>query len=292
MRGEVEERVLRALAAESLTKIGYLRQLVGRMKIRAAVAYLVTAVDNGVPVLAFGWYQQVVKGVVAGLKKNGVRVGLVDGGMSSEEKQKVNDAFEAGQLDVVVGSKALAVGASYPRAQEVLFIERFWTPADEMQAEDRAHRATTKHPVVVSFLHLNGTVDERVRAIVDRKRHLVSAVLGGADVSFDATGVREVLSDYLGTRPFEPEEDTPTRVAPVAPSKPSVSKADVVALSFARKDWTPRNAVEWAKISGWRPDRIREVRGRLILDVGKAKRGVAYRAVKLGSGVTAIVPRR
>lgn len=291
MRASMEDRVLRALAAESLTKIGYLRQLAGRMKIRAAVRYLVTAAENQIPTLAFGWYQDVIHPILAGLKKAGVRAALVDGSLSSEEKQAVNDAFEAGRLDVVVGSKALAVGASYPRAQEVLFVERYWTPADESQAEDRAHRATTKHPILVSLLHLNGTVDDKIRSIIDRKRRLTTAVLGGGAVDFSETGsILDVLSDFLGARPqvdYEPPPEAPSRTTK---QKKAVPRKAVVALSFAVKEWTPKAALQWAKISGWTPGKVRNVRGRLVVDVGPSVRGVQYRAVRLAPGVTAIVP--
>lgn len=289
---DAAERVDRALAAEALAKLGYLRQLTGRSKVSAATEYLRQAAENGVPILAFAYFSEVIAEIRAGLEAEGVRVAVVDGSLSPTQKQAVNDAFERGEVDVVIGSSALLTGASYPRAQEVLFVERYWTPADEMQAEDRAHRITSRHPILVSYLHANATVDDRVREILADKRRLYERMLATGKIEPIEDSAHAVLADFLGRRPLPVAPDV--RRAPAAAAKakrPPVTRDDVVALSFDSARWSRREATEWATVSGWRGE-VAGTRGRWILRVRRPIRGLQYHAVRLAPGVSAIVPRR
>lgn len=289
---DAEQRIDRALAAEALAKLQYLRQLTGRSKIAAATEYLRQAADNGVPVLAFAYFSEVIGEIREGLIASGVRVAVVDGSLSPPQKQAVNDAFERGEIDVVLGSSALLTGASYPRAQEVLFVERYWTPADEMQAEDRAHRITSKHPILISYLHANRTVDDRVRKILADKRKLYEKMLSTGKIEPLEDSADAVLADFLGRRPVPVAPDH-RRVSASAPKtkRPPIARSDVVALSFDGERWTRREATEWATVSGWRGE-ITEAKGRYILRVRRPIRGLRYVAIRLAPGVSAIVPRR
>lgn len=288
---DAEERVRRALSIEALARIGYLRQLTGRSKINAAVEYLTQAVENGVPVLAFAHHHEVVEGVRAGLNAAGIKVAVVDGSLTPSQKQAVNDNFESGVIDAVIGSSALLTGASYPRAQEVVFIERYWTPADEMQAESRAHRITSKHPILVSFLHARGTVDERVKTILSKKRVLYEKMLNTGKMETTEEPIVDVLADYLGHRPIAPAPDIIRATNPTKAKRPPITRDDVVAVSFDRQRWTLSEAQTWASNSGWRGS-VEPVGARWVLRVRRPTRGLNYRAVKIADGVSAIVPRR
>lgn len=289
---DAEARVDRALAAEALAKLGYLRQLTGRSKVSAAIEYLRQAAENGVPILAFAYFSEVIEDIRAGLQAADVRVVVVDGTLSPNQKQAANDAFERGEVDVVIGSSALLTGASYPRAQEVLFVERYWTPADEMQAEDRAHRITSRHPILVSYLHANATVDDRVRAILADKRRLYERMLATGKIEPLEDSAHAVLADFLGRRPVPVAPDVRRAAAPKdKPRRPPVTRDDVVALSFESSRWSRREATEWATVSGWRGE-IEQSRDRWILRVRRPIRGLKYHAIRLAPGVAAIVPRR
>jgi superfamily II DNA or RNA helicase len=289
---DADERIRRALAVEALARVGYLRQLTGRAKVSAAVDYLGQAVENGVPVLAFAHHHEVIAGVREGLASQGIRVSVVDGSLTPAQKQAVNDSFESGAVDVVIGSSALLTGASYPRAQEVVFIERYWTPADEMQAESRAHRITSKHPILVSYLHAQGTIDERVKTILATKRKLYEKMLNTGKVEPGEEPIADVLADFLGKRPTPPAPDLPRAAAAKARARrPPITRDDVVAVSFDASAWTQAEAIAWATNSGWR-GALEPVAGRFVLRVRRPTRGIKYHAVKIARGVSAIVPRR
>jgi len=63
----------------------------------------------------------------------------------------------------------------------VLHFDRWWNPAVEEQATDRAFRIGQRHPVFVHKLVCRGTVEERVDALLAQKRGLARELLSGAD---------------------------------------------------------------------------------------------------------------
>jgi len=62
----------------------------------------------------------------------------------------------------------------------VFLMDPWWNPAVEEQAADRAHRIGQERPVFVYRMIAQGTVEERILALQDRKRALFDAALGEA----------------------------------------------------------------------------------------------------------------
>merc|ERR1712014_237986 len=76
-------------------------------------------------------------------------------------------------LTLHVGS----VGLTLTAATHVVHFDRCWNPAKEAQATDRAHRIGQRCPVVVHRLITLGTFEERLAAVLDRKRALASSAV-------------------------------------------------------------------------------------------------------------------
>ncbi|MFM7923260.1 MAG: helicase-related protein [Planctomycetaceae bacterium] len=76
-----------------------------------------------------------------------------------------------------------AVGLNLQFAQYVFLFDRWWNPAVEDQATDRAHRMGQRRPVVVYRLIAKETVEEQILSLHEEKRDLVDSVLSGADVA-------------------------------------------------------------------------------------------------------------
>ena len=83
----------------------------------------------------------------------------------------------------VLSLKAGGTGLNLTAASHVVHFDRWWNPAVENQATDRAFRiGQTKNVLVQKFL-CRGTVEEKIDALIDSKRQLSQDLLeGGADL--------------------------------------------------------------------------------------------------------------
>jgi SNF2 family DNA or RNA helicase len=77
--------------------------------------------------------------------------------------------------------KAGGTGLNLTSADHVIHFDRWWNPAVEEQATDRAYRIGQTKPVQVHRLVTTGTIEERVAELLQRKRALAEAVLGGGE---------------------------------------------------------------------------------------------------------------
>ena len=76
-----------------------------------------------------------------------------------------------------------AVGLNLQWAGYVFLYDRWWNPAVEDQAINRAHRIGQQNPVLVTKFICRDTIEERIDLVLQQKRELFRAVLGDGDVS-------------------------------------------------------------------------------------------------------------
>lgn len=77
--------------------------------------------------------------------------------------------------------KAAGTGLNLTRAEHVVHFDRWWNPAVEAQATDRAYRIGQHRPVQVHRMITEGTVEDRIADLLARKRKLADAVLGSGE---------------------------------------------------------------------------------------------------------------
>jgi superfamily II DNA or RNA helicase len=98
---------------------------------------------------------------------------------ATQDRQGVCDEFERGAADILLISlKAGGTGLNLTSADTVIHYDPWWNPAAQAQATDRAHRIGQKRPVFVYNLIVAGSVEERMLALQERKRHLANTILG------------------------------------------------------------------------------------------------------------------
>ena len=78
--------------------------------------------------------------------------------------------------------KAGGTGLNLTRADHVIHFDRWWNPAVEEQATDRAYRIGQTRPVQVHRLTSEGTIEEHIARMIESKRELADAVLGAGGV--------------------------------------------------------------------------------------------------------------
>ena len=106
---------------------------------------------------------------------------FLHGGTPTRRRQQMIDRFqddEGGIPVFILSLKAGGVGLNLTAANHVFHYDRWWNPAVEDQAADRAHRIGQTRPVVVHRLVAQDTVEERILELHARKRALSEAVLG------------------------------------------------------------------------------------------------------------------
>jgi superfamily II DNA or RNA helicase len=127
------------------------------------------------------------------------REGLVlHGSVPVKQRKALVDAFqeEGGPPFFVLSLKAGGTGLNLTAASHVVHFDRWWNPAVENQATDRAFRIGQKRNVLVHKLVCRGTIEERIDALIASKRALAASVLeGGADES--VTQLTELPNDEL-----------------------------------------------------------------------------------------------
>ncbi|MGH1502043.1 MAG: DEAD/DEAH box helicase [Acidimicrobiales bacterium] len=152
----------------------------GRSGKLAALDDLVRAArGNGEQTLVFSQYVAMGRLIETHLAAQGVEVEVLHGGLDVSKRAALVDRFQAGTIDVLVLSlKAGGTGLNLTAATQVIHYDRWWNPAVEDQATDRAHRIGQTRSVTVHRLVTEGTVEDRVAQLLANKRALADAVVG------------------------------------------------------------------------------------------------------------------
>ncbi|MFC7894228.1 SNF2-related protein [Streptomyces sp. NPDC057381] len=143
-----------------------------------------TILAEGASVLVFTQYVQMARLLEQHLAARGVASLFLHGGTSVTARESMVRAFQDGEVPVFLLSlKAAGTGLNLTRAEHVVHYDRWWNPAVEAQATDRAYRIGQTRPVQVHRLVAEGTVEDRIAALLHRKRELADAVLGAGEAA-------------------------------------------------------------------------------------------------------------
>ncbi|WP_079030040.1 DEAD/DEAH box helicase [Streptomyces ambofaciens] len=135
-------------------------------------------------VLVFTQYVQMARLLERHLTARGVSSLFLHGGTSVTARESLVRRFQDGEVPVFLLSlKAAGTGLNLTRAEHVVHFDRWWNPAVEAQATDRAYRIGQTRPVQVHRLVAEGTVEDRIAALLHRKRKLADAVLGAGEAA-------------------------------------------------------------------------------------------------------------
>jgi non-specific serine/threonine protein kinase len=148
-------------------------------------------------VLVFTQFREITARIAGFLRDVFGREGLVlHGSIPVPQRKKLVDAFqdEAGPPFFVLSLKAGGTGLNLTAASHVIHFDRWWNPAVENQATDRAFRIGQKKNVMVHAFVCRGTVEERIDALMTSKRGLADAVLNSdGENSFTEMSNEELL---------------------------------------------------------------------------------------------------
>ncbi|MFF4587516.1 SNF2-related protein [Streptomyces sp. NPDC001388] len=150
--------------------------------------------------LVFTQYVGMARLITAHLATRAIPVDLLHGGTPVPERERMVDRFQSGATPVLVLSlRAAGTGLNLTRAGHVVHFDRWWNPAVEEQATDRAYRIGQTQPVQVHRLITEGTVEDRIAEMLESKRALADAVLGSGESALTELTDRE-LTDLVRLR--------------------------------------------------------------------------------------------
>jgi SNF2 family DNA or RNA helicase len=143
-----------------------------------------TILAEGGAVLVFTQYVAMARLLEKHLATRGIATQLLHGGTPVARREELVNRFQAGEVPVFLLSlKAAGTGLNLTRADHVVHFDRWWNPAVEDQATDRAYRIGQTRPVQVHRLVAEGTVEDRIAAMLREKRALADAVLAGGEAA-------------------------------------------------------------------------------------------------------------
>jgi len=166
---------------------------------------LLESLGSGQKVVVYSQYLNMIR--IIGQYLESLKIGhVVLTGQSRERGAIVSRFSDDPDCRVFVGSlKAGGVGIDLVAASVVIHYDRWWNAAREDQATDRVHRIGQNRGVQVFKLVTEGTLEEKIAAIISRKKKLADSILQEDDPGQLKTFTREELIALLS--PPDKERD-------------------------------------------------------------------------------------
>ena len=167
-------------STDILSLLGRLRHIIGQAKADIAKEYIQQFVNSGDKLLVFGHHHDVLDSLETYLQKERISYVRADGTTSAENRDKAITKFQTDDNCLVfLATTAMGMGVTLTAASNSLFVERQWSPSMEEQMEDRVHRIGQKRGVIIWYMQIEDTIDERMSKVVEKKRGIITEILDG-----------------------------------------------------------------------------------------------------------------
>ena len=188
-----DKNIKNALKSAAMVRLTLLRQITARGKVKEVIDCVKDFQLSGKKMIIFCSLHIVVDQ----LKHAFPSSVCVTGRENQEQKQRAVDSFQnSSKTNIIICSiKAAGVGLTLTASSDVSFVEFPWTDADCCQCEDRAHRMGQKDSVTARYFSGRNTIDERVYQIIQTKKGIANAVMGGSDEVSEST--LDLLADMF-----------------------------------------------------------------------------------------------
>lgn len=167
-------------------------------KLEMCMELVQNAVNGGHKLLLFSQFTTMLDVLAVRLKKAKVSFYMLTGSTSKEKRAQMVHAFNEDDTSVFcISLKAGGTGLNLTAADIVIHYDPWWNLAVQNQATDRAHRIGQQNVVSVYRLFMKDTIEERIRALQERKRELADEILSGEGIG-QALISREEVLELLG----------------------------------------------------------------------------------------------
>jgi SWI/SNF-related matrix-associated actin-dependent regulator of chromatin subfamily A-like protein 1 len=189
------QKIRSAMRAPTLVKLGALRQLAAKGKLKQTIDWIQDFLDESdEKLVVFAEHTAIIEKVTEHFKDVAVRV---DGKVTGNRRQQAIDQFKDNpKIRLFVGNiKAAGVGISLTAASNIIVLEYDWNPGPLAQAIDRVHRITQTKQVTVWYLIAENTIEEKILDLVLHKQRTTDKILDGR-VSNETSILTEIIKSY------------------------------------------------------------------------------------------------
>lgn len=148
-------------------------------------------------VLIFTQFTEIIPPLLTFLTQIFHKEGLIlHGGTPVAKRAELVENFQQpqGPPFFILSLKAGGTGLNLTQASHVIHFDRWWNPAVENQATDRAYRIGQKHPVLVHQFICQGTIEEKIDALIDSKKSISKQLLeGDGEISLTELSNEQVM---------------------------------------------------------------------------------------------------
>jgi hypothetical protein len=171
-----DDRIARAMRGEVMVRMGILKEIAARGKVKAVADFIHDVIDGGEKLIMFAY----LKEVVMALKAEFPDAVTVTGSDNITQKQNAVDRFQNDPECklIILNYKSGGTGLTLTASSRVGFIEFPWTYSDCEQAEDRAHRNGQKNAVNCYYFLGDKTIDEYMYKVIQTKKDIANEVTG------------------------------------------------------------------------------------------------------------------
>lgn len=171
-----------AQKVKTSAKLDYLTELLG------------TLIEEGRRILIFSQFTTMLAMIEKHLVKEKIEFTKITG--ATRNRQAPVEKFQTGEVPVfLISLKAGGTGLNLTAADTVIHYDPWWNPAAENQATDRAYRIGQDKPVFVHKLICQGTIEEHIQELQEKKAKLVESLLAGSTNKLSLT--TETLNGLL-----------------------------------------------------------------------------------------------
>lgn len=150
----------------------------GSGKLELAMEIIHKSIGMGHSILLFSQFTKMLKIIRLELEKNQINYYYLDGAMKPEDRMMEIDSFNNDRDAVfLISLKAGGTGLNLSKADIVIHFDPWWNPAVENQASDRAYRMGQKNVVQVYNLLTEGTIEEMIARMKERKKDLLEDII-------------------------------------------------------------------------------------------------------------------
>lgn len=154
--------------------------------------------DSGKRMLVYSQFSSMLQMIRQSLADSGITSFSLDGSTPARERVELCRRFNDGEEDVfLISLKAGGTGLNLTGADTVILYDLWWNPAVEEQAIGRAHRMGQRNVVQVIRLITEGSIEEKILELQQRKKDLIEEVIEAGETNttrLSEEDIRELLS--------------------------------------------------------------------------------------------------
>jgi len=198
MKKRHPKRLRKAERAEALVRLGELKRLAAKLKLRAVVDWTNEWLENypDEKLVLFAVHRKMIEALARRVQAKSV---IIDGSVSGWKRKAVMDRFQQDKpIRLCIGNiQAAGVAITLTVASTAAFCELDWVPANMMQAEDRIHRIGQTKTSWIWWLIAGNTIEEDLCKILEKKQKVVSDVLDGRATVDDLDVYKQLLKKFM-----------------------------------------------------------------------------------------------